>query len=137
MLLIDSFIHYNFRVRFSSGEGRRVSSPRRFRYTSRSTAIPDSSACSTPRPLGCFPVVVASRTFSPIFPVTFWTHGRTNVDGISRFGEAARHSKLYEFHSCALCNKVSHRELLAKFPSLLLALGTVFLQSLPKLHDRR
>jgi len=42
-----SFTH--FRARFSFGESRECSSPRRTRNTSRSTAISDSSAGSTPR----------------------------------------------------------------------------------------
>jgi len=32
-------------------------------------------------------------------------HGRTNVSEISLFGEVARHSGLYEFHSCAFIVK--------------------------------
>jgi len=35
---------------------------------------------------------------SPIFRVTFWINGRTNVAGISRFREVA--FRVYEFHSC-------------------------------------
>jgi len=42
----------------------------------------------------------------PIFPGTFWTHGRTTVSEISLFVEVARHSGFYEFHSCALCRQV-------------------------------
>ena len=53
------------------------------------------------QPLGHFPVGVASRTCPAYFPGTFWSRGRT-VE-ISPFGEVARRSGLYEFHSCALC----------------------------------
>ena len=42
-----------------------------------------------------------------------------------------------EFHSCALCRKVSHRWLFIKIPSLSLVLGTVCFQSLPKVHEHR
>ena len=34
------------------------------------------------------------------------------------FGELARHSGLYDFHSCSLCREVSRRELFPKIPSL-------------------
>jgi len=111
------FIH--FHARFSSREGRRGTSPRRTQNTSRSTAIPDSSVGSTPRrdqarsevqtlhlvfgrPLGCFPVDLASRTCLTSLSWAFWIHGRTNVVVISEFGEVVRHSGLCEFHSCAL-----------------------------------
>jgi len=59
---------------------------------------------------------------SPIFSGEFLSGGRTIVAEISSFGDVARHSGLYEFHNCALCREVSHRELVAKIPSLPLAL---------------
>jgi len=86
------------------------------------------------RPLDRFPVGVASRT-NLVNPGTLSTHGRTNVAGNSRFGDEARYSELYEFHSCALCHEVSRRELFAKIPSLPLALGIAFFQSLSKIDD--
>jgi len=46
-----------------------------------------------------------------------------------------RHPGLHEFHSCALCREVRRRELFARIPSLPLALGAVFIQSLPKVHS--
>jgi len=53
----------------------------------------------------------------------------------------ATESGLYEFHSCALCCEVSHRELVAKIPSLTLALETTLIQSiiqpLVKISDHR
>ena len=133
-LLLVSFIH--FHARFSSGKGRAGSIPRRTINTSRWTAIPDSSASSTPRrdqertemlsrhvvvPLGTVPWVWPAGRASPIFPRTFWTYGRTNAAGISRLGELTRHS-LYKFHSCALCREVTYHELFAKVTTLSLAL---------------
>jgi len=55
-----------------------------------------------------FPWVLRAGLASPVFHGAFWTHGRTNVAGISRFGEVGRHSGLFEFRSCALCHEVSH-----------------------------
>jgi len=81
-----------------------------------------------------FPWVQPAEFASPIFSGTFWSHGRTNVAGFSRFGEVAQHSGLYEFHSCALCCEVSYRELFAKISSQLIPLGILFVQSLPKIH---
>ena len=46
----------------------------------------------------------------------FWTHGRTNIAGISRFGEVAWHPGLCGFQTCALCHEVLHRELFANIP---------------------
>jgi len=37
--------------------------------------------------------------------------------------EAPRQSRFFEFHSFALCRKVSRSEIVAEIPSLLLALG--------------
>jgi len=54
------------------------------------------------------------------------TTGLSNAAGMSRFGELARHSGLGEFHSCALRRQASQRELIAKIPSLPLALGIAF-----------
>jgi len=54
----------------------------------------------------------------------FWSHGRTNVAEISRFGrEVVQHSGLREFHSCALCREIARWELFAKILSLSLGLG--------------
>jgi len=46
-LLLDIWVVY-FNAHFSSGEGPRNSIPRRTQNTWRNTAIPDSSACSSP-----------------------------------------------------------------------------------------
>jgi len=61
------------------------------------------------RPLGCFPVDLASRTCLTSLSWAFWIHGRTNVVLISEFGEVVLHSGFCEFHSCALCCEVSHQ----------------------------
>ena len=74
---------------------------------------------------------------SPFVPGTFWTRGRTNVAGISRFGEAAWRHGRYGFQTCALCHQVSHWELFANIPSLPFILLTVFFQSLPNIHKHR
>jgi len=42
------------------------------------------------------------------------------VAKISFFGEVAEHSRIYEFHKCALCSDVSRRKLFAKVMPLLL-----------------
>jgi len=70
-----------------------------------------------------------------MFQGKFWTNGRTNIAGISRFGNVAWCPGLYRFHACALCHEVPHRELFANIPSLLSLLLTVFFQSSPKIHD--
>jgi len=128
-----SFIH--FCARFSSGEGRVGAALRRLEMpygqqqshivllTPRQDGprkVRDLVTLRTPlvtplvgRHLGRFPMSVISRIASPTIP---GTHGRSNVAGVSRFGEVSRHSWLYKFHSWALCCKVSHRELLAKIP---------------------
>jgi len=64
----------------------------------------------------------ASRTRLANLSWAFWTYGRTNLAGISRFGEMAGYSGLYKIHSCALRREVSHHELFAKIPSLRLYL---------------
>ena len=56
--------------------------------------------------------------FQSIYPGAFRTHGRTNIAGVSRFGEVALHPGLYRFQICALCHEVSHWELYANIPSL-------------------
>jgi len=72
-----------------------------------------------------------------MFRGTFWTHGRTNVAEISPFGEVVRHSGLFEIHSFEFYSRfVSHRELLAKIPSLQLAPAMALFQSLLKIRDR-
>jgi len=53
---------------------------------------------------------------------------------ISRFGKVARHSQLYEFHSCAPCREVPRRELFAKITSLPLVLEITRFQSLTEIH---
>jgi len=87
--------------------------------------------------LGRFPVDGAAGLASPIFSGTFGTHGRAKAAGISSIGKVARHSEPYKFRSRAFCREVSSRELFKKIPSLPLALGRVFSQSLPKIHDHR
>ena len=74
---------------------------------------------------------------SPIFSGEFLSGGRTIVAEISSFGDVARHSGLYEFHNCALCREVSHRELVAKIPSLPLALEIAIFHWLHKIHVHR
>jgi len=59
---------------------------------------------------------------SSIFPGAFWSRGQNVVDQISLFREVARHSGLYEFHSCTLRPEVSHCEFFGKIPSLPLVL---------------
>ena len=99
---------------------------RRTWKTSRSTAISDSSAGSTPRRyqarsmmksrhlvhgrhLGRFAVGLISRTCLTNFCGAFWIHGRTNVVVFSQFEEVLRPSGLCEFHSCTICREVSHQ----------------------------
>ena len=111
----------HLRTNFSSGEVHACRSLRRTRNTSRFSAISDicwlrtnmtpqqaGDAIIPPGPCatsGQFSRRVASRTGLPIFLGTFWTRDRTSVAGISPFGEAARHSALYEFHNCSLSAK--------------------------------
>jgi len=86
------------------------------------------------------PLVYPTALASPIFRRTFWSHGRTNAAGISRFGgKVPRHSVLYEFHSCGtvLQSVTRHRELFANIPSLPLVLEIALFQSLHKIHDHR
>jgi len=90
------------------------------------SAISDSSAGSTSprrgkarsemeshhlvlgRPLCRFPVSVAIRTcLAHLSWDILATWPKTNVAGISRIGERAPHSGLYEFHSCTLGCEVS------------------------------
>ena len=89
------------------------------------------------RPLGPFIKGVAWRIcltgFSLDIPYT-WTN---QLIEISLFGEVIWHSRLYEFHSWALCREVSRRERSAKIPSLPLALEIVLFQSFEKLHDNK
>ena len=61
------------------------------------------------RHLGLFPVGLASRACLTIFRWALWIHGRTKVVVFFQ-SEAVRHSGLCEFHSCALCREVSHKE---------------------------
>jgi len=88
-------------------------------------------------PLSCGCRLQLEGLSSPFFPGTFWTHGRTNTAGISRFGEVGWHPGICGFQTCALCHEVSHRELFANIPSLPFVLLTVFFQSSPKNHDHR
>ena len=63
---------------------------------------------------GLFPVSAASGTPPPIFLGELVSRDRTIVAEIALFKrEMVRKSKLYEFHSYALCREVSRRELLA------------------------
>jgi len=62
-----------------------------------------------------FPVGIASRICLPNLFWGIFSQGKTSGVEISLFGEIALYSKLYEFHSCALCHELPHRELLAKF----------------------
>ena len=80
---------------------------------------------------------VASRICFAYLSWSILAHSGTNTAVISLFGEVAQHSELYEFQSCALCRKVSHRELFAKSQFLPLALGIALFQSLPKIHDHK
>ena len=87
---------------------------------SRSTAISDSFADSTPRRdqarsemqlfhLGPWRHMgLASRACLTSLSWAFWIHGRTAVVVFSQV-EAVRYSGLFEFHSCALCREVSHQ----------------------------
>jgi len=62
---------------------------------------------------------------------TWWNHSSSLSE------EVAWHSGLDEFHSCALCREVSRRGLFVKTSSLPLALGIIFFQSFPDIHDHR
>jgi len=73
-----------------------------------------------------FPWVYPARLASSVFRGTYCTHARTNVAGISRFGEVVRHSGLCEFHSCALCRIASYRGPFTKISFLPLALENTF-----------
>ena len=44
-----------------------------------------------------FPLMSSAGLASPTFPGTFCSRGRTNLAGISLFGEVARNSGFYEF----------------------------------------
>jgi len=59
-----------------------------------------------------------------LIPGTLWTRGRTNIVGISLFGEVALPSELYELHICAICREVTRQWLFAKIVSLPLVLET-------------
>ena len=86
----------------------------------------------------CRPLVLLSRgrkQDSPHQPFlgAIWSRDRTIVAGMSPFGEVARHTRTYEFHSCALCREVSRRDLSTKIPSLPLVLAIAHLHALPKI----
>ena len=66
------------------------------------------------------------------FSGKFWSQDRTNIAEISLFGEVARHSGLYAFHSCAICCEVARHELFAKISSLQLVLEIAHFQSYPR-----
>jgi len=110
-------------------EGRSGSIPRRHRNTSRFTATFDSSADSTPNQVGdaITPPSQWSTSRSPFgkcsqqhWPCQPYFGHSGHVTQLSwLLGEAVRHSMLCEFHSCAFCREVSHRELFAKILSLL------------------
>ena len=120
----------HFYARFSSGEGRGDSSPRRTWNTSRSTAISDGSAGSTPRrdqarsemhslhlglgwSLNRFSVGLASWTC--LANLSYMAETDILISVLSQFrGDVIPRSRLCEFHSCALCREVSHHGLIAK-----------------------
>jgi len=111
-----SFIQ--FPARFSSREGHEGSSPRRTRNTSRSTAV-----------LGIFLLAPHQDGTKHGWRCNHstWSLGEA---GISRFGgEVVQHSRLCEFHGCALCREVSHRGILAEIPFLALVLEIILFQS--------
>ena len=135
----DALIH--FRTCFSFGKSRGGWSRSMIRNTSRYSVVFDGFAGSTlkrdqanlemqslhlvfGRPLGCFPMDVASRIclanlhwFGHVSKKYSGHKGRTNVARVSRFGgEVAWYSRFYEFHSCALCYEVSHCEFFGKLP---------------------
>ena len=73
---------------------------------------------------------------SAFFPGIFWTHGRTNIAGISRVGEeVAWHPGIYRFQTCVLCHEGSHWEIFAINSSLPFVVLTVFFQLSPKIRD--
>lgn len=88
------------------------------------------------RPLSRFPVGSAWRMCLANVSGTLWTHGPTNVAGISRFGRKVdRHSGLCEFHRRAhfvvksYAVNSSQKYLLCTF-----SLGIVFCRTLPDFH---
>ena len=136
--------------------GWRRQQPVRTRSTSRSPEIPDSFCAphqdrtkqdrrcchvtwyfltsSGPIPLAC----VASRTcLDNLSCGILRTRGRINVIVILLFGGGDWHSRLYEFHSCALCREASRRKLFAKIPSMPLARKIPLFQPLLKIHHNR
>jgi len=70
------------------------------------------------RILGRFPVGVASRYCLSNLSWYILDPWPKNTAGVSRFAEVAEHSGLYEFHSCALCREVPHRELFTQISSV-------------------
>ena len=70
---------------------------------------------------------------SPVFHGAVRSRARSIVFWISVFGrELTWRSGLNEFHSCAVCRKVSHQELFAKLQSLLHVLGCHSLSHYPR-----
>jgi len=152
---MNKYSFINFHTHVSCEEGHGNNSLSRTRNTSRFSALSDRSAGSIPRPhqarseiwslhlvlvrpLGRFSLGVGGRITSPIFSgYSGHVPEPSTVTQISLFGEVFRCLGLYEFHSCALCLEVSHRELFAKIPPLPLLLGMAHFQSLPEIHDHR
>ena len=117
----DPFIH--FHTYFSSPEDRGGRSPWKTRNTSRSTAISESSAGSTPRRVqawsrcnnvtwclvglrSAFPSVQPAGPASPIFPGAFWSRGRTIAAGIlsiRRSGSTLRASPISQLRALSQC----------------------------------
>jgi len=83
-----------------------------------------------------FPWVKPAGLASSNLREAFWTHGRINVAGSSLFGDVARHSGLYEFHSCSLFRNVPDHELSANSNFCRLHFRQPS-QSLPMIHDHR
>jgi len=120
---------FTFDTRFSSGEDRRCSNPK-FTVFSNLWSLLWFCWCHTKTGTsklwdvitqtdpwltsGSLSRGATSRPRLANLFGTSWSRGRTIIDGISRFGEVAWHSVLYEFPSSALCREVSRYELFAK-----------------------
>ena len=124
-------------------------------HTSQSTTIADSPAVSTPRRaqtrsemlsrhqllgrhLGCFPFGAVSRTRLPniswYIPVTWPNQPSLNLSIHRENGSTYKDLRISQL--CKL-REVSHRQLFAKIPSLLLVIDIVLFKSLPEIHDHR
>ena len=88
------------------GRINRINTNKCFNCTLNSISSLDIKSNSVRTPNRCCTVQHAS---------VFWKNARpTSLDEIFLCGEVAAHSGLNDFHSCALCCKVSRRELFAK-----------------------